>query len=162
MFVAYRALDKLHKDIFICGMTLSAARTIEALRAAGEASRMRILALLSFDELSVLELCRILDQSQPRVSRHLKLLADAGLVERFPDGAWVFYRLASGSNERFLADQILDALDNADPILVRDRQRLAAVHGERATAASAPSSGSSDASRRCESSTPISVIISAK
>lgn len=136
-FVADRALDKSHKDIFIYGMTLSAIRTIEVLRAAGEASRLRILALLSFDELSVLELCRILDQSQPRVSRHLKLLADAGLVERFPDGAWVFYRLAIGSNERALADQVLDALDNADPILVRDRQRLAAVHGERATAASA-------------------------
>ena len=43
-----------------------------------------------------MELSQVLDQSQPRVSRHLKLLAEAGLIERFPDGAWVFYRLASG------------------------------------------------------------------
>jgi ubiquinone/menaquinone biosynthesis C-methylase UbiE/DNA-binding transcriptional ArsR family regulator len=119
-------------------MTLSAARTVEVLRAAGETSRLRILALLALDELSVLELCRILDQSQPRVSRHLKLLADAGLVERFPDGAWVFYRLAGGgAPERALADHALDALDRDDPVLTRDAQRLASVHGERSAAAAA-------------------------
>ncbi len=118
-------------------MMLTASRTVEVLRAAGEASRLRILALLAADELSVLELCRILDQSQPRVSRHLKLLADAGLVERFPDGAWVFYRLAGASPERTLADQALGALDAADATLANDAQRLAAVRGERAAAAAA-------------------------
>ena len=76
-------------------MTLSSGQTVEILRAAGEPTRLRMLSLLAREELSVLELCRVLDQSQPRVSRHLKLLADAGLVERFPDGAWVFYRLAA-------------------------------------------------------------------
>ena len=74
-------------------MTLSASQGVDVLRAAGEPSRLRILALLAREELAVLEICRVLDQSQPRVSRHLKLLAEAGLVERFPDGAWVFYRL---------------------------------------------------------------------
>jgi ubiquinone/menaquinone biosynthesis C-methylase UbiE/DNA-binding transcriptional ArsR family regulator len=116
---------------------LNASRTVEVLRAAGESSRLRILALLAADELSVLELCRILDQSQPRVSRHLKLLADAGLVERFPDGAWVFYRLASQTPERALADHALLALDRSDPVLAADAARLAAVRNERAQAASA-------------------------
>jgi len=81
-------------------MTLTSGQAVEILRAAGEPTRLRILALLAADELSVLELCRILDQSQPRVSRHLKLLAEAGLVERFPDGAWVFYRPAADAPGR--------------------------------------------------------------
>jgi ubiquinone/menaquinone biosynthesis C-methylase UbiE/DNA-binding transcriptional ArsR family regulator len=118
-------------------MTLTAARTVEVLRAAGESTRLRILVLLNADELSVLELCRILDQSQPRVSRHLKLLADAKLVERFPDGAWVFYRPAAPGPERALANQALEALNKADPALGRDLERLATVRGERGAAASA-------------------------
>jgi ArsR family transcriptional regulator len=118
-------------------MTLTAAKTVEVLRAAGESTRLRILALLSADELSVLELCRILDQSQPRVSRHLKLLADAKLVERFPDGAWVFYRPAAPGPERALVNSALDALNKADPALARDFERLAAVRRERGEAASA-------------------------
>ena len=79
-------------------MAIAADQAIEILRAAGEASRLRILALLACEELAVMELCQILDQSQPRVSRHLKLLAEAGLIERFPDGAWVFYRLTEGGD----------------------------------------------------------------
>ena len=65
-------------------MPITSDQTVEVLRAAGEATRLRILALLAREELAVLELTRILGQSQPRVSRHLKLLAEAGLVERFP------------------------------------------------------------------------------
>ena len=70
-------------------MAITASQAIEILRAAGEPSRLRILALLARGELAVMELSHILDQSQPRVSRHLKLLAEAGLIERFPDGASV-------------------------------------------------------------------------
>ena len=116
-------------------MSLSAIQAVEVLRAAGEPSRLRILALLSHEELAVLELCKILDQSQPRVSRHLKLLAEAGLVERFPDGAWVFYRLVAGGLARRLADESLAAVDPADPILIRDAERLQAVRDERSTEA---------------------------
>ena len=116
---------------------LSASRTVEVLRAVGESSRLRILSLLAADELSVLELCRILDQSQPRVSRHLKLLADAGVVERFPDGAWVFYRLAGASRARALVDAALGAVYIADPVLAKDADRLAAVRDERSAAAAA-------------------------
>ena len=79
-------------------MMLTTSQAVDILRAAGEPTRLRILALLAGEELAVLELCRVLDQSQPRVSRHLKLLAEAGLVERFPDGAWVFYRLVTSGD----------------------------------------------------------------
>lgn len=114
---------------------LSADRTVDVLRAAGEPSRLRILALLAREELAVLEICKVLDQSQPRVSRHLRLLAEAGLVERFPDGAWVFYRPAAAGEARILANEVLAALDPADPALVRDAERLEAVRGERRAAA---------------------------
>lgn len=118
-------------------MTLSSGQAVEILRAAGEPTRLRILALLATEELSVLELCRILDQSQPRVSRHLKLLAEAGLVERFPDGAWVFYRLAAAAPGRELIGQVLADIDPADPVARRDAERLSAIHGERSTEAAA-------------------------
>jgi ArsR family transcriptional regulator len=116
-------------------MSLSADQAVDVLRAAGEPSRLRILALLAHEELAVLELCKVLDQSQPRVSRHLKLLAEAGLVERFPDGAWVFYRLVAGGVARRLADETLRAVDAADPVLIRDIERLQAVRAERSTEA---------------------------
>lgn len=112
-------------------MTLTSTQAVEILRAAGEPSRLRILALLAQEELAVLELCRVLDQSQPRVSRHLKLLAEAGLVERFPDGAWVFYRLTSGGEPGRLVGEALARIDPADPVLTRDAERLAQVHAER-------------------------------
>ena len=118
-------------------MTLSARQAVDVLRAAGEPSRLRIIALLAREELAVLELCRVLDQSQPRVSRHLKLLADAGLVERFPDGAWVFYRLTGSGKGGELVAQVLSAIDPADPVLQRDAERLSAVWAERAADAGA-------------------------
>lgn len=113
-------------------MTLSANQAVEVLRAAGEPTRLRILALLAREELAVLELCRVLDQSQPRVSRHLKLLAEAGLVERFPDGAWVFYRLTGAGQAGDLVAEVLRAIDPVDPVLTRDVERLSAVWAERA------------------------------
>src|ERR1044071_3955196 len=118
-------------------MALSGEQIVEVLRAAGEPTRLRILALLAGEELSVLELCRILDQSQPRVSRHLKLLAEAGLVERFPDGAWVFYRLAANAPGRALVERTLELIDPADAIVRRDAERLAAIRGERSDEAAA-------------------------
>ena len=102
------------------------------LRAAGEPTRLRILALLRREELAVLELTRVLSQSQPRVSRHLKLLTDAGLVERFPDGAWVFYRLASAGPARRLVEDMLDLIGADDEGLAGDAERLDVVTAERA------------------------------
>ena len=118
-------------------MSQGSIQTVEMLRAAGEPTRLRILALLAIEELSVLELCRILDQSQPRVSRHLKLLAEAGLVDRFPDGAWVFYRLTAAAAGRRLVDSALDITDETDPVLRRDGDRLSEVTAERAAEAAA-------------------------
>jgi ArsR family transcriptional regulator len=117
-------------------MNLSADEAVDALRAAGEPTRMRILALLAVEELSVMELGRILDQSQPRVSRHLKLMSEAGLIERFPDGAWVFYRLCAHGPRRKLIDAVLDLLDAAGQP-ERDFQRLAKVRAEREASAKA-------------------------
>jgi ArsR family transcriptional regulator len=116
-------------------MTLTSDQAVEVLRAAAEPTRLRILALLAREELAVLELSRVLGQSQPRVSRHLKLLADAGLVERFPDGAWVFYRLASGGPPRAVADQALALVSPHDATFAHDAERLAGVSAERAAQA---------------------------
>ena len=109
---------------------------VEALRAAGEQTRLRALALLTEGELAVGELAQALGQSQPRVSRHLKLLTEAGLVERVPEGAWVFYRLpVSQSSERQLAVAALSMLDPADPVLTRDSERLNEIRATRDAAA---------------------------
>jgi ubiquinone/menaquinone biosynthesis C-methylase UbiE/DNA-binding MarR family transcriptional regulator len=113
-------------------MSMTSDQAVELLRAAGEPTRMRILTLLAREELAVLELTRILGQSQPRVSRHLKLLAEAGLVERFPDGAWVFYRLVGKGPARALIDQALALISPSDATLLRDAERLTAIAAERA------------------------------
>ncbi len=116
-------------------MSLTADQTVEVLRAAGEPTRLRVLSLLAGEELSVMELSRILEQSQPRVSRHLKLMADAGLIERFPDGARVFYRLSSDPLARRLIDTVLDLLDETAG--TDDDGRLEEVRRDREAAASA-------------------------
>lgn len=116
-------------------MALSADQIIDALRAAGEPTRLRVLALLTGEELSVMELSRVLQQSQPRVSRHLKLMTEAGLIERFPDGARVFYRISSDLPARRLVETVLDLLEDAEG--ESDHQRLDEVRGERAAAAAA-------------------------
>jgi ArsR family transcriptional regulator len=118
-------------------MAIAADQAIEILRAAGEASRLRILALLAKGELAVMELSHILDQSQPRVSRHLKLLAEAGLIERFPDGAWVFYRLTEGGDGRRALDGLLALIDPNDSLLARDSDRLLGVQAGRTAEANA-------------------------
>lgn len=105
---------------------------VSALRAAGEQTRLRVLALLNEGELAVGELAQALGQSQPRVSRHMKLLTEAGLVERAPEGAWVFYRLPrAGSPERRFADATLAMLDPGDLGLAHDGERLQAIRAAR-------------------------------
>ena len=113
-------------------MSLTTDQAVTVLRAAAEPTRLRVLLLLAREELAVLELCRVLGQSQPRVSRHLKLMADAGLVERFPDGAWVFYRLTDSSAVRAMVDAALALVADTDALHERDAERLALVGGERA------------------------------
>jgi SAM-dependent methyltransferase/DNA-binding transcriptional ArsR family regulator len=108
-------------------------KLIAMLRAAGDPTRLRLLLLLRESELAVSELIEIVGQSQPRVSRHLKLLGEAGLLERFKEGSWVFYRAADRGKGADLS-RVLAAL--ADPTLVEpDRLRLAHVREARAVAA---------------------------
>jgi len=97
---------------------------VHQLKAAGDETRIRLLAILQRGERTVKELTEILGQSQPRVSRHLKVLAEAGLVARSPEGAWVYYRLADETG-RDAANGILRGLDEFDARLRRDVERLA-------------------------------------
>ncbi|MDC7785415.1 metalloregulator ArsR/SmtB family transcription factor [Rhodoplanes sp. TEM] len=106
-----------------------------ALKAAAEETRLRILALLAEAELTVSDLTDILRQSQPRISRHLKLLAEASLVERFREGSWAFFRAAEQGDAAALVRALLARLDPADRTIGRDRERLAAVRAARNQAA---------------------------
>lgn len=105
---------------------------LAAIRAAGEPTRFRILMLLADGELTVKDLTIILGQSQPRISRHLKLLADADLVQRHPEGAWVHYRLTEEGALRRLVRTLTEAVDLGDAQLGRDRERLALLRREQA------------------------------
>jgi ubiquinone/menaquinone biosynthesis C-methylase UbiE/DNA-binding transcriptional ArsR family regulator len=105
------------------------------LRAAGDPTRLRLLLLLRQAELTVSELIEIVGQSQPRVSRHLKLLGEAGLVERFKEGSWVFCRAADRGTGAELSRVIAEL---ADPQAQEaDKARLDHVRKGRAAAAAA-------------------------
>ena len=105
------------------------------LRAAGDPTRLRLILLLREAELTVSELTQILGQSQPRVSRHLKLLCEAGLLQRFKEGSWVFYRAANRGECAQLAD-LLAALAARDPVpFGADQQRLESIRKARQAAA---------------------------
>jgi ubiquinone/menaquinone biosynthesis C-methylase UbiE len=105
------------------------------LKAAAEATRLRILMLIAEAELTVTDLTAILRQSQPRLSRHLRLLAEAGLVQRHREGSWAFFRLGERGSAADIARALIARLDPNDPIIARDRERLAAVRAARSAAA---------------------------
>jgi ubiquinone/menaquinone biosynthesis C-methylase UbiE/DNA-binding MarR family transcriptional regulator len=111
---------------------------VEILRSAGEPTRLRLLLLLiGQGEFNVKDLTQILGQSQPRLSRHLKLLTDAGLIERFQEGSSVFYRFAEARpNGRLLAG-LLQAVDPDDANLARDLARADALRQDKNMAAQA-------------------------
>lgn len=106
------------------------------LKAVGEQTRLRLLALLADGDLSVKDLTVILNQSQPRISRHLKLLFDAGLVERLPEGAWVYYRLKQDELGRGVVSTLMNNIDLSDTLVKRDQEKLASVKKANAQAAS--------------------------
>jgi ubiquinone/menaquinone biosynthesis C-methylase UbiE/DNA-binding transcriptional ArsR family regulator len=110
--------------------------TIAALEAVAEATRLRLVALLAEAELTVTELTAILGQSQPRISRHLKLLADAGVLERNREGAWAFFRLGDGAAAD-MARNIVARTDGEDRIIASDKARLIEVRAARAAQAGA-------------------------
>jgi ArsR family transcriptional regulator len=108
-------------------MSLPADKLLRALRGAAEPTRLRLLAVLAHGPLSVTELTQVFGQSQPRLSRHLKLLCDAGLLERDRDQHWVYYRAAQQGPAAAALQTLLALLDPEDPPLLRDRARAGAM-----------------------------------
>ena len=120
---------------------------VGVLKAAGEGTRLRLLALLADGDHSVKDLTEILKQSQPRVSRHLKLLADAGLIQRNAEGAWAYYGLAEDGDGAALAQWLIGRIDDNDADRRRDRERQQVVRAhqqEQATQYFAKVAGSWD------------------
>ena len=114
---------------------LSSEDLVTALKAAAEPTRLRILLLLATGELNVKDLTVILGQSQPRISRHLKLLSEAGLIERFREGSWVYFHVSDRSAGGRLAMQLVAASTASDIAVRRDRERAEALKRERETTA---------------------------
>lgn len=111
---------------------------LSGLRAAAEPTRLRLLAVCAEGETTVSDLVRILGQSQPRVSRHLKLMCEAGLLERLPEGSWAFYRLAdAGTPGGQLARRLVSLIPGDDAQVALDRRRLGDVTAARNAAADA-------------------------
>lgn len=105
---------------------------LTGLRAAAEPTRLRILALCLRGELTVSEITRILGQSQPRVSRHLKLLCEAGLLDRFQEGSWAFFHLPPSGPNAGLVRTLMGQIPDDDITTGRDLRRLQAIKDERA------------------------------
>ena len=110
---------------------------VDTLKAAAESSRLRILLLLARGDLTVSDLTEILGQSQPRVSRHLKLLLEAGLIGRYQEGSWAFFRLSDADTARDFVLGLVSGIRAADPQVERDFERLAAVKSRRQESAAA-------------------------
>jgi len=108
---------------------------LSSLRAAAEPTRLRLLALASRGAFCVMEFTEILGQSQPRLSRHLKLLCDCGLLDRVREGANVWFALPTGEDGA-LARELVARLPGNDPVLEADRRQAARVQAERARIAS--------------------------
>jgi DNA-binding transcriptional ArsR family regulator len=106
------------------------------LRAAGETTRLRLIALCAERDLSVTDLASAVRQTEPRVSRHLKILSEAGLIARVRHGQWVHYQVAREGAAAGFVQGLLAQLDRSDPMFVRDREHLRATAGARQTAAS--------------------------
>lgn len=110
---------------------------LSSLKAAAESTRIRIMFILSHGELNVSELTYVLGQSQPRVSRHLKLMAEAGLLSRHKEGNWVLFRLRNEGLGGALARALVDMLSIKDSLLSGDLARLEEVKRQREEHASA-------------------------
>lgn len=110
---------------------------IDIFRALADPTRLRVVALLRQMELAIGELAVVLDQSQPRVSRHVRILVEAGVVERRREGSWVFLRLAeSGATGEVMGQAGQWPFSPREALVIAyDAQRLAAVRDERAAAA---------------------------
>jgi ArsR family transcriptional regulator len=104
-------------------------------QALADPTRLRILALLRSMELSVGELAQLLGQSQPRVSRHVRILADSGLVGRRKEGSWVYLQLAEPGRMESLFELAIDVDPDAGRLFAADAARLDTIRADRAEAA---------------------------
>jgi len=111
--------------------SISLDTMVDTLKAAAESSRLRILLLLSRGDLTVSDVTEILGQSQPRVSRHLKLLLDADLIERYQEGSWAYFRLSDSEAAREFVHGVTARIDLSDPVVARDQERLETVKKRR-------------------------------
>ncbi|WP_105438312.1 metalloregulator ArsR/SmtB family transcription factor [Neorhizobium sp. T25_13] len=118
-------------------MGLALDTLVDVLKTAGEPTRFRLLALLAAGDLTVTDLTEILGQSQPRISRHLKLLAEEALIDRYQEGAWAYFRLKQEGKAATLVRTLLAASSEEDPVLLRDSERLTTVKRLRAERAQA-------------------------
>lgn len=108
---------------------------VDCLKSIAEPSRLRILRLLSAGDLTVSDITTILGQSQPRVSRHLKLLLETNLINRWQEGSWALFRLVSSGDRAKLVNGLLENISPDDPVILRDLERLDEVKQKRRTAA---------------------------
>lgn len=118
-------------------MTRPFDTSIETLKALSEPTRLRLLALLRHGDLSVKDLTSLLGQSQPRLSRHLKLLSDAGWIVRFPEGAWVYYRIAEDGELRAVWEAVFALVGLDNDVLRDDAERLTRLKAEQGALAQA-------------------------
>ena len=109
----------------------SAEAGLTALRAIAEPTRLRILMLLSTGELTVKDLTQVLGQSQPRISRHLKLMHGAGLLSRVQEGSWVYFRLTDSAGHAALLRDLLKQFAADDNDYRRDRDRADSIRRQR-------------------------------
>lgn len=131
------ASKQVYNDIFIYALSKmeGTEQLATLLRAIGDPSRLRLLHALEQGELTVSEMTEVTGLSQPRVSRHLKLLCDARLLRRARDQNEVYYRANTDEERRTLVEQTLDALSPEDPYVTQDESRLRIILDKRRTRA---------------------------
>ncbi len=110
---------------------LSLASLVEISKALGDEARLRILALIRNAEMSVKDICDILGQSQPRVSRHIKILADADLIKRTKEGAWLYCKLNRSGAIGYFITSYLDNVDDQDAVFASDLRRFETIVSQR-------------------------------
>ena len=115
----------------------SFAQTVERLKALGEPTRLRLVLLLSRHDLTVSDLVSILGQSQPRISRHLRLLVETGILSRHQEGAWAYFRLSDDAASAEIVSTLAAKIAPGDPVLMRDASRLEDVRRARTDRAAA-------------------------
>jgi len=119
----------INKYLYFYIMQNTTEQLIACLKALADLVRMRILSLCAHGECSVSELTKVVSQSQPRVSQHLKQLCEAGLLERFRDGQFVYYRVPMRGGQASMRRRLLTLLPEDDPVFDRDIVRLRELRG---------------------------------